>query len=736
VTADHASLAAFLLRAESDELRGRHFTVDADGPDVPPLYAHQADALDRLESRNASTILHLPTGAGKTRIATEFMARTLRRAPETHILWTSYPTTLIRQAMVRLAEYASKLPEGTRFAWLRSDARTRGRLDLFDDLQVSYALRGTLTSLMADIGDRPSKSPLRRLLLSGRPLLIIYDECHQLGARRLQRAWRLLAKKLPEITPPRVLGLSATPVPRHKRRRALLRHTIFPPKPGAVVDPRFQWGMDVGHRVHNRELEALGVLCPVNVWQQRSGFFDVPHDLLSGISRRRPMEEPPADQAGPDDLLRFSGQFNARVMSHPDVLRFLAGRLAARLPQLGKTLVFLPKIKTADALVELLEAHPATAGRVYLVHSRVGLDEEERAGPPREGVYEQLAAFTGRGDEPCIMVNVEMLTTGFDDPKIQTIVLGRLTYSMNLFWQMIGRGARGPRSRGTTSCNVIDPIRLTRLYPIADGYRPTLTRGNDHLIGGDEGGLGRMDPALSVLETPPAQVEPDIVDESWFDAVVLDEDELTALPSDAEPAAQASAEALAPDPEAGFGPPAALPATRAACATQRLRDLLAATSAHNLSRLCEALDLPAGDRDMTASALAAHASRGGRAGVGQLFDAMLGTEVRALMSTAGLATPTSKKAAWVVRLLHGYVLVDPDAGLRDLFAGHLTPAALRRLLTAGPRVYATLDARYDKRGLQVLLDRLGQPRSGKNKRVLLQRVFETFTADALAVESS
>lgn len=68
-----------------------------------------------------------------------------------------------------------------------------------------------------------------------------------------------------------------------------------------------------------------------------------------------------------------------------------------------------------------------------------------------------------------------MLTEGFDDPRIRTVVLGRLTLSTNRFWQMIGRGTRGPATRppGTTECNVIDPVKLTRIYNYFAGYQPT-----------------------------------------------------------------------------------------------------------------------------------------------------------------------------------------------------------------------------------------------------------------------
>ena len=98
------------------------------------------------------------------------------------------------------------------------------------------------------------------------------------------------------------------------------------------------------------------------------------------------------------------------------------------------------------------------------------------------------------------MVNVNMLTTGFDDPKIRTIVLARLTYSMNLYWQMIGRGSRGPKSGGTSDCTVLDPIRLTRLYPIAEGYRPTLTKSNEDMVAGEDVGEGRLDPSLTIVD--------------------------------------------------------------------------------------------------------------------------------------------------------------------------------------------------------------------------------------------
>jgi superfamily II DNA or RNA helicase len=729
---DGQALAEYLINAESEAIRGVTFSIPATAVSVPPLYSHQKEALARLTGRPASTILHLPTGSGKTRIALEFIAVTLRAAPQTKIIWASYPTTLIRQVMVRVAQFSARLPIGLRFTWAKSDRKSRNAPTLFRENDLIFALRGTLSDLLADVGDRPKTSSIRALLVHKVPLVIIYDECHQLGARRLQRGFRAMDRKRPEGSAwPRILGLSATPLPRNRRRRILLRKTLFPEGPDAPRYRDYPWRMDVAYRVQNAALERLGVLCPVNAYQQRSGFFDLPTEVLDRATRLRPIEEPPSSGAKADDLLRFSGQFNARVMSHPLVLRFIAGRLATRIDQLGKTLVFLPTIRAANALYALLSAHPQTTGRVFIVHTK--LSEMEDLPEPLE-VYDQLARYAAMGSEPSVMINVNMLTTGFDEPQIRTIVLARLTYSMNLYWQMIGRGSRGPRSAGTTDCTVIDPIRLTRLYPIAAGYRPSLTQSNDHLVSGDEVGDGRLDPSLTIVERAHGGPGPgpDAVVESWFDGVVLDEAALTAY---AQPPPKAGPTAPETD-EVTFDSPVPLSRdTRTALATDlpisRLFTLTTALSGDALQRVATAFGIPfAGSvaREDAADELLDALLDDGRKGVSTFFEAIPSPELRALVRTLGLPTPANKKAAFIATLIHDVLLSDPLPPLKALVSPD------RLALSGLPRgaVYALLDRRYDKRGLQRLLDRLNQPRSGKNKRVLIARIFETFLWRELA----
>ncbi|MFN9957053.1 MAG: helicase-related protein, partial [bacterium] len=41
-----------------------------------------------------------------------------------------------------------------------------------------------------------------------------------------------------------------------------------------------------------------------------------------------------------------------------------------------------------------------------------------------------------------ILTSVSILTTGFDEPSVECIILNRATRSLTLYFQMIGRGSR------------------------------------------------------------------------------------------------------------------------------------------------------------------------------------------------------------------------------------------------------------------------------------------------------
>ena len=57
-----------------------------------------------------------------------------------------------------------------------------------------------------------------------------------------------------------------------------------------------------------------------------------------------------------------------------------------------------------------------------------------------------------------VLINFGVLTTGFDAPKLKTLVIARYTDSLILYSQMIGRALRGPRNGGNPKNYIIDLI--------------------------------------------------------------------------------------------------------------------------------------------------------------------------------------------------------------------------------------------------------------------------------------
>jgi len=55
-----------------------------------------------------------------------------------------------------------------------------------------------------------------------------------------------------------------------------------------------------------------------------------------------------------------------------------------------------------------------------------------------------------------VIVNYGVLSTGFDAPRIKTVLITRPTTSIVLYSQMIGRGLRGEAVGGNKKCRVID----------------------------------------------------------------------------------------------------------------------------------------------------------------------------------------------------------------------------------------------------------------------------------------
>jgi superfamily II DNA or RNA helicase len=83
-----------------------------------------------------------------------------------------------------------------------------------------------------------------------------------------------------------------------------------------------------------------------------------------------------------------------------------------------------------------------------------------------------IATYRAASDDPRVIVNFGVLTTGFDAPQTSAAVIARPTKSLVLFSQMVGRSTRGPKAGGNKNAEVATVVdtRLPGFCNMADAF--------------------------------------------------------------------------------------------------------------------------------------------------------------------------------------------------------------------------------------------------------------------------
>jgi DNA repair protein RadD len=172
----------------------------------------------------------------------------------------------------------------------------------------------------------------------------------------------------------------------------------------------------------------------------------------------------PLDARGTDlqmdlsDIKLIGGDYNEKQMSDKfdrlPVTNAATAEIIAKGKNRKKWLIFAIDIDHAEHIAEVLNMNGIRTG---IVHSRM-----HEYGFNRKKVIEQYR----NGDLHCL-VNVNILTVGFDVPDIDMLCILRPTQSPRLHVQILGRGGRS--AKGKTDCLVLDFAgNITRLGPIND----------------------------------------------------------------------------------------------------------------------------------------------------------------------------------------------------------------------------------------------------------------------------
>ncbi|MDW7966696.1 MAG: DEAD/DEAH box helicase [Thermoanaerobaculum sp.] len=390
---------------------------------LPPLHDFQQEVLDNVKdllapgSGRRRAVISLPTGAGKTRVTVEAAVQFVLRpnGSRRRVLWIAQTDELCEQAVQAFRQVWINL--GAQDTNLRVVRLWGGNPDpTSGDPNQPVVVVATIQTLT-------NRLWAAKLTSLEKPGLVVLDECHHAIAPSYTKVLRWFHADSPkpdeaEEQEPPILGLSATPFRTTEEESRLLArrfdHRLFPSD---------QKGL------HERLL-ARGILARVTTEPLESGFAP-PEDLLEtlfllsekgeGVEFERQLEMLNELLARDQDRNNMLIE-RIKMAEETSVLFFAnsvlhAEEISARLNLAG--------IPSAPISAET----PMTARRYFLDQFKQG--------------------------ELRVLCNYTLLSTGFDAPKTEMIVIARQVFSPVRYMQMVGRGLRGPKNGGMESCRIV-----------------------------------------------------------------------------------------------------------------------------------------------------------------------------------------------------------------------------------------------------------------------------------------
>jgi len=385
---------------------------------LPELHDYQARISADLRAtllevgegnRRAKAMVELPTGAGKTRVATQTILQLFvdgaLRGP---VLWIAQSQELCEQAVQTFSEVWRGLCTEQRVDL----PLTVGRLWESNDVNEPDTAVSVVVATDAKLEVILENAEYEWLSMAA---AVFVDEGHVAGtSTRYTRILSWLGVDGRSFERP-LIGLSATP---------------FKGTSTQATD-------QLAARFGRRKIDAFKEN-PYQELVKRGVLARVKHDVLQGAKVR--LSEDEAREAMRTN--RVSVQVLDRVAADHARMGILVESIMNLEAERGRSvLVFTPNVLSAQVLAATLRYRGIEAASVS---GQTGRQE-------RRDVIERF-----KDGEIQVLANCDLLTQGFDAPGVTALYIARPTFSPNAYIQMAGRGLRGPKNGGKEECLIVD----------------------------------------------------------------------------------------------------------------------------------------------------------------------------------------------------------------------------------------------------------------------------------------
>lgn len=398
-------------------------------------YPHQdeiAKILQKMEDecKKFSTIIDLPTGAGKTKIATDFCVKALE-LDDNKVLWLSDSIDLLTQSIDRFKDktlnkdISYQLVCGTKVSynkegWIRDNSNvvnsSMKKIEL--ESRILFASVETIREYEKtnDVNDNYFNFTewLKKSQQGDGKLYIVYDEVHHIGAGRTEEFF----KELFEVD---------------NRTNAVLQKYVLVGLTGTVYrydspiesfNRWFKYGWDNSKKCIVKPSEN-------SIGRDEKGFIN---NRISVVNIQTLIDEGILIKP---TLIRVD-DFEKGMPEASSEMKYLAKKVADtyKVKKWNKTIIFVEKIESAKALQKELQE----LGIDSFAYTSDTVDDSE--------TRNDIEAFKKVGNKNYkIMIAVDMVSEGFDVKDIETIYLYSAVQSQILLRQRIGRVLRKHKNK-------------------------------------------------------------------------------------------------------------------------------------------------------------------------------------------------------------------------------------------------------------------------------------------------
>ena len=360
----------------------------------------------RTEKGAQKAMVELPTGAGKTRVATQTVLRLFEDVVDFrgHVLWIAQSMELCEQAV----QTFSTVWRGLGYESPLSISRLWDDSVIYEpeaDASIIVATDAKLEAIM----DNPAYGWLKH------PQAVIVDEAHRTAGKRYKEIFRWLGVDEDHWDRP-LVGLSATPF-----------------KGDADGNQTDQLVARFGN---NRLTPFAPGQNPYTELQDQGILARIDHEILPGVYAYLSPGEVEGISRGhliDSAVLERLGRDHARM-------KVLVDHIMTLDPE-WPVLVFTPSVLSAQVLAASLRYKGVSAASI--------------SGDTSKNERRKIIKDFNDG-KTRVLANCDLLAQGFDAPGVRALYIARPTFSPSAYIQMAGRGLRGKENGGKEKCLIVD----------------------------------------------------------------------------------------------------------------------------------------------------------------------------------------------------------------------------------------------------------------------------------------